>query len=284
MAPDNSVVNGWIMEFARQLNDLYKQTDADRIGATTSKEKDEANTKLKTVRQPLGQVLQTLTKRQLSGKGTVFVADTLAAVGLTDEASAAYEEILKRLDTDEEFKKAAGNARTRVRTQLIELQATKGNYDKAVKEVDQLIEDNPKALEPLMTKGRILQQWSEKEASHYPEAVRHWAKVRNTLEGMKKTPPEFYEVSYNVAACLLYQARTEKDKAEGIKRALDGEKLLKSMMFKKKELNGPDMVARYKDLLTKLIVAQGRKPEPEKPEPKDTKPAPKDAGTAAKKP
>ena len=44
------------------------------------------------------------------------------------------------------------------------------------------------------------------------------------------------------------------------------------------------MVARYNDLLTKLIVAQGRKPEPEKPEPKDTKPAPKDAGTAAKKP
>ena len=121
---------------------------------------------------------------------------------------------------------------------MIELQAKKGNYEKAVKEVEQLIKDNTRRLEPRMTKGRILQEWAEKDASHYPDAVKHWAEVRDMLQGMKKTPPEFYEVSYNVAACLLYQARTEKDKAEGAKRALDGEKVLKSMMFRT-VLNGP---------------------------------------------
>jgi len=206
-------------------------------------------------------VLQKLAARQISGKGVVFVADTLAAIGLSDEASEVYDQILKRLDSDEDFAKSAGNARTRVRTQLIELQAKKGNYEKAVQEVEQLIKDNKKALEPRMTMGRILQEWAEKDPTQYPKAVKHWAEVRDLLQRMTKRPPEFYEVSYNVAACLLYQARTEKDKAEGAKKALDGERVLKSMMVLNPSLNGPDMVARYNDLLGKLIAAQGRKPE-----------------------
>ena len=79
---------------------------------------------------------------------------------------------------------------------MIEIESTKGNYEKALKEVDKLIADNERALEPRMTKGRILQQWCEKDPSHYPEAVQHWAKTRDLLRRMKKKPPELIEVVY----------------------------------------------------------------------------------------
>ena len=128
-----------------------------------------------------------------------------------------------------------------------------------------------------MTKGRILQEWAEKDPKQYPDAVKHWVKVREMLKNMKKQPPEYFEVNYNVASCLLYQARTEKDKAAAAKTALDGEKVLKSMLVLNPTLNKqPDMVARYQELIKRLIEIQGRKPPPDKPA--------TDAGAAGKKP
>ncbi|MCY2995365.1 MAG: hypothetical protein NTY19_47000 [Planctomycetota bacterium] len=287
-AADSPFVNGWLMDFARQLNDEYKKAEAERIGAADATQKDAANEKLKAVKEPLGKVLAKLGERQVSGKGLMFVADTLAAVGLTDEATKVYDEILKKLE-DADFAKSVGaTAPTRARTQLIEIESTKGNYAKALKEVDKLIADNERALEPRMTKGRILQQWCEKDPSHYPEAVRHWAKTRDLLQRMKKKPPELIEVVYNIAACLLYQARSEKDKATAVKRALEGEQVLKAMLFNNPTLDKrPDMVARYKELLAKLATLQGRKPTPDKPAtgataPAGGKPAPSPAPAAKK--
>lgn len=289
-AADNQFVNGWLMDFARQLNDEYKKAEAERISATEATQKDAANAKLQAVKEPLGKVLAKLGERQVSGKGLMFVADTLSAVGLTTEATKVYDEILKRLENDEEFAKSVGvTAPTRARTQLIEIESTKGNYEKALKEVDKLVADNKRALEPRMTKGRILQQWCEKDPSHYPEAVKHWAETRDLLQRMKKKPPELIEVVYNISACLLYQARSEKNKENATKRALEGEQVLKAMLFNNPTLDKrPDMVARYKDLLAKLAALQGRKPTPDKPAadakaPADGKPAPSPVA-AAKKP
>ena len=64
---------------------------------------------------------------------------------------------------------------------------------------------------------------------------------------------------------------------DGDKKAKQGEQVLKSMLILNPTLNGPDMVARYTDLLNKLALLQGRKPTPEAP-------APKPAAGAAKKP
>jgi hypothetical protein len=46
------------------------------------------------------------------------------------------------------------------------------------------------------------------------------------------------------------------------KIALDSEKLLKGTLIQTPKLSGPDMVARYNDLIAKLAAAQGRKPSP----------------------
>ena len=67
--------------------------------------------------------------------------------------------------------------------------ASKSKFDEALKQVDQLIKDNPNALEPLMEKGRILEAWAEKDPAKFDEAVAHWAMLRQRLAGACRRSP-----------------------------------------------------------------------------------------------
>ncbi len=113
----------------------------------------------------------------------VFIGETLGAVGMTTEASEQFQKIIQRAETDPEFAKTAEKAMTRVRAELVGLLRKEGKFEEALKQVDQLIKDNPKALEPLMEKGRILQDWAEKEPAHFGEAVAHWVDVADAVAG-----------------------------------------------------------------------------------------------------
>ncbi len=135
-------------------------------------------------------------------------------------------------------------------------------YDEALKQVDQLIQENPRALEPLMEKGRILEAWAEKDPTKFDQAVGHWATLRTRLQPMKKKPGEYYEVMYNVAKCLVREAEKSADKAVALDRAKKAEQVLKAALVLSPKLNGPDTVAKYKVLLDKAITMQGRSPSP----------------------
>ena len=78
---------------------------------------------------------------------------------------------------------------------------------------------------------------------------------------MRKKPDEYYEVMYNVAKCLVREAEKSKDKAKTVDCAKKAEQVLKSPMILSPKLNGPDTVAKYKSLLNKAIVLQGRSPD-----------------------
>jgi hypothetical protein len=142
-------------------------------------------------------------------------------------------------------------------------------------QVDKLIAENPKALEPRMEKGRILEAWSEKVPSHYSEAVAHWSDLRMRLQQVKgKKPPEYYDVMYRVADCLMRDAQKTSDKQIQMERAKQAEQVLKSTLVLNPSLDGPDTVARFKALLNKAILLQGRQPQAETP-PASEKPAEK---------
>jgi tetratricopeptide (TPR) repeat protein len=277
LGPDTPQVNNALIEFVKLLNMERKKADAtvtglgDRANLT---EVEAAKRKLGSIETLLGAVAGKLAARQeLSPAGMVFVADILGTLGMTAEASQQYQKILARTESDPEFAKAAVKAMPRVRSQLIGILRQQGQYDEALKQVDKLIEENPKALEPRMEKGRILEAWSEKDVRHYKDAVTHWSNLRNALQQIRgKKPPEYYEVMYKVAECLVRDAQTSKDKAAALQRAKQAEQVLKAALTLSPNLNGPDMVARYKTLLNKAMTLQGRPPAatpatvPQKPE------------------
>ena len=62
---------------------------------------------------------------------------------------------------------------SRVRAQSIGLLRKQGNFEEALKQVDELIKDFPRALEPLMEKGYILEGLAEKEPARFDQSVSH---------------------------------------------------------------------------------------------------------------
>ena len=269
LGPDTPRVDAVLVQCAWFLGEEYKKaqdTVAELEHTLSAAKLEKAKARLKSIQATLRQLLTQLSGRQkLSPAGMVFVGDTLGALGMNAEASRQYQKILRRAESDPEFAKTAQQAMTRVRAQLAGLLRQEGKHEEALKQVDRLIADYPRALEPLMEKGKILQDWSAKDPERYGEAVAHWVSLRTRLQSLRKKPPEYYDVMYNVAVCLIRQAETMKDKTGALARALEAEQVLKSALILNPKLNGPETVARYKALLSQALALQGRKPDAKKP-------------------
>ena len=122
-----------------------------------------------------------------------------------------------------------------------------GQYAEGLKQVEQLIAAHPNSLEPKMEKGRLLQSWADADPAHYEDAVAHWTMLRVRLATAAKKPPEYYEVVYNAALCLF----TAGLKSQNQQKALQAEQLLNATLVLSPKLSGPEMVARYQELLQK---------------------------------
>jgi hypothetical protein len=180
---------------------------------------------------------------------------------MTDEASGEYQKVIQREKADPAFAKNGASAMTRVHAQAIGLLRKQGKFREALDQVNELIAAHPRALEPLMEKGYILEGWAEKEPARFDASVAHWVMLRKKLQALRPKPPEYYEVMYRVAACLVREAEKSNNKATVLDRARTAEQVLKAALVLSPKLNGPDTVARYRVLLDRAIVLQGRTPE-----------------------
>jgi hypothetical protein len=266
LGPDQPQVNAALVEFARLLDLERKKALAalTELETTTDAAATEAaRQRLDSLQKLLRETLVKLAgRKELSPAGMVFVGDALGSLGAAEDARRMYQRFVERVESDAEFARAGGRGMTRVRSQLVGLLAREGNHAEALEQVDKLIKDNPRALEPLMEKGRILNAWAEREPAKYAEAVAHWVALRNRLQSLPNKPPEYYEVVYNVAACLVREAESAKEQTTRLDRAKKAEQVLKAVMVLSPKLDGPDTVARYKLLLSKAIELQGRSPQP----------------------
>ena len=96
--------------------------------------------------------------------------------------------------------------------------------------------------------------WAEKDAAKFPEAVSHWAALRQKLASIVDKPgapadlkASYYEINYNVAVCLLMEA----EKTKNPDKAIDAQKVLNAMLITTPKLDGPENVAKYHELLKK---------------------------------
>lgn len=260
ISDDTAQLNGILVDFTKLIVQEMKKAEAGVIEADAAMDADaatKARERLDNIKSVLGQMLDKLAlRKQHSVQNLVFIGDTCSQLTLNDKAREVYQRLLDLIEKDETAKASAGKAITRVRAQLIGLLRNEAKYDEANKQVDALIKANPNALEPLMEKGRILQSWAQREPKRYAECVAHWTQVRQLLGRLKSRPPEYYEVLYNAALCLMSDARHSKDK----EKALQAEQMLKSTLTLSPSLSGPDMVAKYKALLTQAMVYQGKSP------------------------
>jgi cellulose synthase operon protein C len=259
---DDPQVNSVLVGFARTLQAEFKLANAQAIEAQASPDlaaRMVAEPRLTQVKELSSSLLPRLADRKSNTPANlIFIGDLAMQVGLGELANTIYHRILDAAAADPAFAKLCGDAGViRVRSQLIELLREKKEYAEGVKQADTLIEQVPKALEPLMAKGRLLQAWAETDPTKFPDAVAHWTSLRQKLEPMRKKPAEYYEVNYNVALCLFLESQKTGDKT----KAVDAQKVLNALLITAPKLDGPDTVARYKKLVDdaqKLVGPSGQ--------------------------
>ena len=268
LGPDTLEVNNGLIEFAKLLNLECKKASArvtELETTTNDQEINKAKVRLASLQELLGKiVLKLVGRRELSLPGMMFLGETLNSLGMTAEAGSEFQKIFDRAKTDKDFAKAAEKATARIHTELFKSYRERGKFDEALAQVDLLIKEHPNALDPMMEKGRILEAWAEKDPSKFDDAVAQWAMVRNRLQPLANRPgcpPEYFDVMYNVANCLVREAQRSKDKSVTLDRAKKAEQVLKAALILNPTLNGPDTVAKYKVLLNQAIALQGRSPD-----------------------
>jgi tetratricopeptide (TPR) repeat protein len=255
LGPDTQPVNAMLVDFAKRVDAERKRTAAS-AGAGNEAQREAARSRSAAIEKLLGKILVKLAqRREMPPAGTVFLGDALAAVGMTDEAVREYQAALAHAPSEPA---AAAKTVPHVRAALVGLLRAQGQFEEALKQVEQLIASNPRALEPLMEKGRILEGWAEKEPARFDEAVAHWVRLRTQLQPLRPKPPEYYDVMYAVARCLVRGAEAAGDRTATISMAHRGQQVLQAALDYNPALNGPDAVARYQALMARAIALQGQ--------------------------
>jgi tetratricopeptide (TPR) repeat protein len=247
---DTEQVNGLLASFAKTLATELQNANARLIGSgDDAAAKQKAESDVAGVKQLLGMLVGQIAKRQHNSlPSMIYLAELSDKVGEADSARDLYTTVLPLAEKDPKFAKIV----PRLRSNLAGLERQKGNYDAALTQIDAMLKESPNALEPLMEKGRILQAWGEKDPAKFAEAVNHWASLSSKLRAMKPQKPEFFEVNYNAALCLLTEAETTQDQAKKAEKAMIAGKLLKGLLYNSPKLDGPENVARYKELIKRV--------------------------------
>jgi tetratricopeptide (TPR) repeat protein len=254
ISADQPAMNQSLVNFLRLLAREQQQAEAviARPGAA-AKAVEEAQTKAAALRQLLGKLLAPLLKRhEFSLADMAHLGDLCAAVGMNDEALAQYRRLLDKAPQDPDADKATKSLIVRARAQIVGLLRAADKYEDALGQIDQLIAENPGFLAPLVTRAEILENWGRRDPAKYEPAVAQWAEVRVRLGRQAVRPPAYYQAVYGTAFCLFGQWKATKD-ASFLTQA---EQVLKSTLVLNSKLNGPDMVAKYKDLLKQIEKAR----------------------------
>ena len=146
----------------------------------------------------------------------------------------------------------ARRAVARARPQLIETLRTQGKFAEALKLSDERIQEQPRLVEPRLTRARILEAWARQDPKQYDSAVAAWTEIRVLLGRLPQRPPEYYEAIYRTASCLFDQWRATKAPA----KLLQAQQVLKATLVQNSKLSGPEMVAQYNELLKRIASVQ----------------------------
>ena len=268
LGPDQGPFNLTIMNFARRLEPERKKAMADSdSGDPTAL--SAAAVKLKGLVDLEEKIMVNLSKRErLSPASMIWIVRTSSNLG-TDEAVAAAATLIERIfdketndqdfGQDESFKKAAAG----LHALGAQLMARQGQYQKAVDQIDALIQKYPKALDPQLSEAKIYTEWAAKDSSKYGKAIGKWDTLRKKLERHSdKAPPDAkridpkYDVILNEADCFFRMAQKSQSKDEAKSAAEKGMALLSPYLNLDDKIRNPS--DDFKELSTRYFQV-GRK-------------------------
>jgi hypothetical protein len=256
-AGDTRMVNAVLLDAMKVLvNDVKTGEGAVTEAENDAAKKADAEKKLAAAQETLSKLIDVVAARkEFEFRTLYFLAVSASSAGKREQARGFYQSMLQKAESDAAIAKDNQGILTSVRGQMVGMLREEGKYDEAMKQIDTLIETNKTSLDLLMQRGRILQAWAKTQPSHWKEAVDHWTELRLKLQKMKPLPPEYYEIIYSTAECLMHEAESSKDSSKDSSPAKIAQQLLNVTLLRAPALSGPDMVAKYKVLLKKAAAA-----------------------------
>jgi len=247
LSPDEPQPNSIVVDLGKLASQEIAKREASDDAASASPLAAASNPTLRALRELLTKLLDATDGRKaLTIPQLIFLGDASMNNARTDRAREIYQQVLTAIDRDDKAKSAAGaQTTTRIRARLVSLLRNEGKLAEAEKQVDTLIKAQPTALEPLMEKGYILQSLAERDPRRWDDCVKHWTDLRLRLGQSKSRPPEYYDVLYNAALCLVRQAK----QTGKLEKAVDARKILSATLTLSPSLNGPETVTKYETLL-----------------------------------
>ncbi len=219
-----------------------------------------------------------------SDVGTLnWVAETFAAIATGFEgngiegpttssdpsAKRYYEEANKAFVNLLQLPNVPPKTRTQIRVRQAAVLTKSGQYEAALKILEEVLAENPKAINVQVETARLLQIWGKRDPGIYNQAISGigapnsnawgWGKIATATQPHKLFRETFYEARYELARCQLELALT--------KAAADKEKLLaaayRTATQTKKlypTLGGVGWTNKYNELINRILVAQGKQP------------------------
>jgi hypothetical protein len=255
---DEPRANAKLVIVARLLNQELKVAEAAVTDAQGDAQKLEAATARRdAIKQRLRQFAEPLGKRaKHSLSDLVFLGDACFSLDLADEGGQIYQSLLDRAKDDPAFAKKSEKVLVFAQSRLVDVLRGQGKLDEALKQADDLIAKNPRALSPKMTRADILEDLAKQDPKKFEDAITQWSEIRVLLSRDNPKRPEYFDVVYRVAKGLVQQCEKSKDKS----KLVPAEQLLKTTLIQYAALGGrPDLVAKYNELLKKIEDAKSKK-------------------------
>ncbi len=233
-------------------------------------------------RQEMAQVFEAFLK-QLAAKATDpgtlnWVAETFAGIGagfddgsgmLSADAKKYYENAIVAFRNILTSGSVPPKTATQIRVRMATVMAKIRDYANALALLEQVLAQNPNAINVQVEAARLLQQWAKEDAKMYSDAIAGirlpqsnvwgWGKIATGTLPHKEFRETFFEARYELARCQLELAMTKQgeEKKKLIDNAWRDASRTKQLY---PTLGGADWTAKYNQLLNRILVAQGKKP------------------------
>ena len=285
IGPDERNVNSALVSLVQRL-------DAERRGVEKTLESLPVNVNpadaqkirdnLQAINTTLGDMLGKIAERkQMSLQTMVYVGNLFSDIDKPSEAEKEYGAVLEKTSSDPEFTKNKDNAKliNAVRARQVSLLRVRGKFREAIDEANKLCAAFPNALDPLVERAKIYQDWAAKDPTKYDDAIAAWSEIRRRLERQvpsgeprgksaneqqRSLEQSYFNAVYNIADCLLKQAMRLQgagDKAGAAKKAVLGEQVLNSVLQKFPKLDGTDATMKsFTAIKAKLAAFRGAQP------------------------
>ncbi len=172
-----------------------------------------------------------------------WAGENMLSLGNAKEAGEVFNRILDKFGKDPEFLARPGADTQLLRTRLKLAAALRGQSDFAAAETlaDELLKENPRAIEPRIEKAQLFEDMAMSGRGNWNQVYNHWQTLAGQLAKMRPKPVEYYDAWYHAAQALDKAGLTEKAK-----------QALGSVMLLSPSVGGPEMKAKYVELLSKL--------------------------------